>query len=195
MTVVVALKDEEHRKIFLGADRQGTSGDVAFENFGCKLLKIEIPLSDGNIDSMYMAFSGSSFLHSYLWNVFQAPIFLIEDNFVNYLYSQFFKELREELMELNLMSVYDGVGDSEAGLIIVHGEDMYHVYEDFSVVKSPRKYAIDGSGYKFALSVIENLLFFHRDMDYKQIVEEALYTTGKLSIYCNTDYDVLTIDY
>ena len=195
MTVIVALKDEENKKIYLGADRQGTSGDVSFNDFGCKLLKVEIPKSDNTIDSMYVAFSGSSFLHSYILNVFQAPIFNVDNNFIEYLSKDFFKYLRTELLNDNMISITDNVCDSESGLIIVHDSEIYDVYSEFSIVESPREYAVNGRGYKFALSVIENNLFFHKDMDYKQIVEEALYTTGKLSIYCNTDYDILTIDY
>ena len=119
----------------------------------------------------------------------------VDDNFINYLYNDFFKLLRIELIDSNLINVYDNISDSEAGLIIVHGENIYNVYSEFSVVESPKNYAVNGRGYKFALSVIENNLFFHRDMDYKQIVEEALYTTGKLSIFCNMDYDILEINY
>lgn len=195
MTIIVALKDEKNKKIYLGADRQGTSEEVSFSDFGCKLLKMEIPLYDEKIDEMYLAFSGSAFLHQYLWNVFKAPVYNEIMNFTEYLYTCFFKELKDDLIEQKLIYDDSGVLDSEAGIIIVHGESIYNVYSDFTVVESPRKYAVSGNGYKIALSVIENNLEFHQDMDYRKIVEEALYTTGKLNIYCNTDYDILTIDY
>ena len=195
MTVIVALKDEKNKQIVLGADRQGTMDDICFENFGCKLLKMELLLSDESVKPLYVAVSGSSFLHSYLWNVFKAPIYDVEDNFVDYLYSSFFKELKYELMEQKLVYEDNGELDSEASLILVFGENIYNVYYNFSVVESPRLYAVGGAGHKIALSVIMNNLKFHQDMNYEKIVEEALYTTGKLNIYCNTDYDIEIIDY
>ena len=179
MTVTIALKDEKNKRIILGADRQGTINDISLGDFGCKMLKVEIPLNDGGIDSMYMAISGSTYLHSYLWNVFKAPVY----------------DLKYELIDQKLIIEDKGELDSESHIIIVHGEDIYSVYYNLSIVKNPQKYAVGGVGYKIALSVLENNLEFHNDMDYKDIVKEALYTTGKLNIYCNTDYDVLVIDY
>ena len=102
MTIIIALKDEKNKKIYLGADKQATRSDFV-SNFGCKLLKIEIPLYNGDVDSMYMGFSGSAFLHQYLWNVFKAPMYNDAMNFVEYLYTCFFKELKEELMEQKLI--------------------------------------------------------------------------------------------
>lgn len=195
MTIIIALKDEKNNKIYLGADKQGTSGDVSFQDFGCKLLKMEIPLDDEGIDEMYLAISGSSFLHQYLWNVFKAPVYNTTMSFVEYLYTCFFKKLKNELVEQKLIYDDNGVLDSEASLICVHKDSIYNVYDNFAVVKSPRIYGINGSGYKIALSVIENNLEFHPDMDYYKIVEEALYTTGKLNIYCSNEYEILTIDY
>lgn len=195
MTIIIGLKDEENRKIYLGADRQGTQGDISYDDFGCKLLKIEIPMSDDTIDSMYLAFSGSAFLHQYLLNVFQPPIFDVETNFMNYLYRFFFKELKKELKENNLIKMEKEVLDSEAGMLLVHDGNLYNVWYDLSITESARPYVVSGIGMEFGLAVIRNNLEFHSDMDYKKIVEEALYTTGKMSIYCNTDYDILTIDF
>lgn len=195
MTIIIALKDEENNKIYLGADRQGTAGDMSYENFGCKLLKIEIPLSDGSIDTIHLAFSGSAFLHQYLLNVFQPPVFDVETNFMNYLYRFFFKDLKEELLENHLIKKDKESLDSDAGLILIHGEDIYNIWHDLSITESPRGYAINGSGYDIGVAVIENNLYFHSDMDYKEIIKEALYTTGRMNIYCNTDCDILTIDY
>ena len=196
MTLIIALKDENNKKIYLGADRQGTQGDMSYDNFGCKLLKIEIPLIDDNgIDEIYMAFSGSSFLHQYILNVFQAPVFDINTNFMNYLYRSFFKELRDELKEQNLIKKDNEIFDAECGLIIIHKENIYSVWFDLSITESPRNYAVHGAGYKNAVSIVENLLEFHNDLDYKEIMKEVLYTTGKMNIYCNTDYDILTIEY
>ena len=158
-------------------------------------MKIEIPLSDDGVDCIYVAFSGSGYLHQYLLNVFQAPVFDIETNFMNYLYNSFIKNLKEELLEQKLIMKDKEVLDSEAGLIIIHGEDIYNVWYDLSITLSPRGYAVNGAGLKIAVAVIENNLKFHPDMDYKKIVEEALYTTGKMNIYCNTDYDILVINY
>lgn len=195
MTVIVALKDEENKRIILGADRQGTMGDVSFSDFGCKLLKMEIPLDNESIEPLYIAVSGSSFLHSYLWNVFKAPVYNVDTNFIDYLYNSFLKELKYELIEQKLIYEENGELDSEASLILVYGENIYNVYYDFSLVESPRMYSVGGAGHKIALSVLVNNLKFHSDMDYEKIVEEALYTTGKLNIYCNTDYDIEIIEY
>lgn len=195
MTVIIALKDEKNKKIYLGADRQWTGGDMSYRNFGCKLLKVEIPIDNDSIDEMYIAFSGSAFLHQYLLNVFQAPVWDADYSFINYLYNQYFFELKQQLLEQQLIKKDKELLDSEAGLILIHDENLYEVYYDLSIVESPRKYVVSGAGYKIATAIIENDLKFHQDMDYKKIVEEALYTTGELNIYCNTDYDILTIDY
>ena len=104
MTVTIALKDEKNKRIILGADRQGTINDISLGDFGCKMLKVEIPLNDGGIDSMYMAISGSTYLHSYLWNVFKAPVYDVEnENFVSYLYNCFFSDLKYELIDQKLI--------------------------------------------------------------------------------------------
>ena len=158
-------------------------------------MKIEIPLSDENIDEMYMAFSGSAFLHQYLLNVFQAPIWDIRDNFMSYLYNQYFFELKQKLLEQNLIEKDKELLDSEAGLILVHDEVLYNIHYDLSIVESPRAYVVDGAGYKIATAIIEYNLKFYQNKDYKKIVEEALDITGELNIYCNTDHDILTIDY
>lgn len=194
MTIIIALKDEKNKKIYLGADKQGTvNKDIAI-NVDCKLLKMEIPMENGDISDMYIAFSGILSLHTYLWKVYQAPIYDDERDFVEYLYNDFFYGLRNELIEKKSIVEESGIVDSETGLIIVYGEDIYIVHDDFGI-ELKKKYGVNGSGYIYATSVIENNLEFHSDIDYRKIVEEALYTTGKLNIYCNTDYDILTIDY
>ena len=143
---------------------------------------------------MYIAFSGLMSLHTYLWKIYQAPVYDDERDFIEYLYNDFFKELKNELIEQKLIMEENGLLNSESGLIIVYDGNIYNVHDDFGM-ELPKRYAVNGSGYVCGTSIIENYLKFHPDMDYRKIVEEALYTTGKLNIYCNTDYDILTIDY
>ena len=197
MTIIIGLKDDENERIILGSDRQGTADDISV-NYGCKIFTKPINVVDEDnhiLGEEYITFcmSGSHYLQSYLTPAFTPPGILKDEDFVDYLYSQFFQTLNNELSGHNLLYVSDGVLDSESSLILVFKGELYNVHSDFSIVEAVDGVTCNGSGWKIALSVLTNLLQNHSDMDKIEMVKEALETTGELNIYCNKDYDIREI--
>lgn len=201
MTVIIALKDKEKKRVILGADGQGTSDDIKL-NFGCKIFNLKIPLIKTEEDmeiideeDVYFLISGTHYLETYLKNAFNPPSKVIDEEFINYLYNQFFQSLSNELSTKYLLKFNEGALESEAGLIIVYKDNLYNVYSDFSIVEETNDFTVHGSGWKIATGVLTNLLNNHTDMDKEEMVREALLTTGELNIYCNKNIVVETIPF
>lgn len=199
ITCIIALKDENENRVIVGADGQGTSDDVSL-NFGEKIFSLNIPVVN-NIDEeetigedeIYFLIAGSHYLESYLKSAFTPPSKLVNEDILDYLYNQFFQVLNNELTLHGLLKNKEGALESEAGLIIIYEGRLFNVYSDFSIVEDPNQFTVHGSGWKIATSVLTNLLEFHSNLDKKKMVEEALWTTGELNIYCNKDIHIKEI--
>lgn len=201
MTVIVALKDKENNKIYLGCDGQGTSGDTKLSWGRSKIIKLQIPVASDDdcteiteYKTMYLGCSGSHYLQSYLDGAFHPPCINTDEDVVDYLYNQFFQVLNNELTLHTLLKTNDGALDSEASLIIVFDGEIYNVYSDFSIVQEARCFTCNGAGWKIAHGILVNLLEYHNDLPGKRMVEEALLTTGECNIYCNKEISVVEIE-
>lgn len=195
MTILIALKDHENKKTIIGSDRQGTCSDIASDWGHEKYLKINIPTTNDDEDvTVYFLISGSSFLQSYLANVFQPPKYDTTDNMLSYLYNHFFKELREELLQYKVVGEQNNIVDTESASLLIYKDEIYSVSDDFTIQEN-ELYGINGAGWKIALSVLVNNLRFHKELSKYDIVKEALLTTGQLNLYCNEDIDITEINW
>jgi hypothetical protein len=88
-----------------------------------------------------------------------------DEDFIDYLYNQFFQKLNNDLTLHSLLKNDGGVLDSDAGLILVFKDKIYNVYNDFSVVEEKNTFTCTGGGWLIATSVLTNLLTYHNDMD------------------------------
>ena len=203
MTVVIALRDSVNHQIVLGSDGQGTSDDMQLD-FGGKIFSLSIPVVESELvdvdeylrrEEVYFLVSGSHYLSSFLRGAFTPPPIIDGEDFLDYLYNQFFLLLASELESHSLLKNNDGALESDAGIIIVYKNRLFNVYSDFSVVEEVNCFTSTGSGWKIATSVLTCLLKYHTDLSYEEMVKEALLVTGDLNIYCNKDITVKVIDY
>lgn len=190
MTVIIALKDTTEKKIYIGCDLQGTSADISM-NWGLtKISNIQIPIcnTDDEIlhyETLYFGVSHSHYLQEYLTHAFTAPCMREDEDFISYLYNQFFQKLNNDLTLHKLLKNVDGALESDSGLILVFKDKIYNVYSDFSIVEEKNIFTCTGGGWLVATSVLTNLLTYHHNMSKKEMIKEALYTTGELNIYCD----------
>lgn len=199
MTIVVALKDEMNKRIIVGADNQGTSGQISLK-YGSKIFDLNIPIVDGygeilKFEKLYVAVSGNYWIINYLKYGFDIPPMDKEEDFLYYLYNQFFLSLGDCLTESRLVHFNSGVLDSGVGMLFVFRDNIYHVYDDFSIMECVECFDVDGSGYEVALGSLYTNLNFHKGMDYVKIVKQAVLSCAGLSIYCDDEVDVKIINY
>lgn len=199
MTVVVALKDERNQRIIIGADNQGTSGQISLK-YGSKIFYLNIPIVDGygeveKFEKMYVAVSGNYWIINYLKYGFDIPPMDKNEGFLYYLYNQFFLSLGDCLSESRLVAFNSGVLDSGVGMLCVFRDKIYHIYDDFSILESVENYEVDGSGYEVALGSLYTNINFHKGMDYVKIVKQAVLSCAGLSIYCDDEVDLRIVKY
>lgn len=199
MTVVVALKDEKNNRIIIGADNQGTSGQISLK-YGSKIFYLNIPIVDGygdviKFEKLYIAVSGNYWIINYLRYGFDVPVMDCNEEFIYYLYNHFFLSLGDCLSESRLVAFDRGVLDSGVGMICIFRDKIYHIYDDFSILESVENFEVEGSGYEVALGSLYTNLNFHKGMDYVKIVEQAVLSCAGLSIYCDGDIDVEIVNY
>lgn len=196
MTILIALKDTKEDCIIIGGDRQGTIGDMIID-WGTKIFELPLTIRNNQLDllrteDIYIGITGSHYLQQYLEYVFEVPSILENEDFITYYYRAFRPKLNEALTEGNLIGSREGVTYTASDFIIIHDGSIYCVYDDLSIRKE-KQYKCIGSGDVIATSVIVNNLNNHKELSGQENVSEALNTTGKLNIYCNTDYDIIKI--
>ena len=192
MTIVIALNDDKNDCIWFGCDTQGTLEDMDM-SFGEKIFSLEVPVincdeGDDEFITLNIGVSGSHFLMSYLTHSFQPPSIDTRWDFISYLYNKFFQKLQEELSLHKLLKNENEVIDSESSMIIIYENEIYEVYQDFSIFHEQiEEYSTIGSGWKIAEGVLHNLLKYHNEMDRKKIISETLHTVADKNIFCNDE--------
>ncbi len=196
----MALKDRVNKRIIIGADNQGTSGQISLK-YGSKIFDLNIPIVDGygeiiKFEKLYVAVSGHYWIINYLKHGFDLPFMdYNEEDFIYYLYNQFFLKLGDCLSENRLVSFNNGLLESGVGMLFVFRDKIYHVYDDFSVIECVEDFEVDGSGCEIALGSLYTNINFHRGMDYVKIVKQAVLACAGLSIYCDDDIDLKIVNY
>ena len=191
MTVIVALRDKVNDCFWIGADTQGTRGDMSTQ-WGNKIIDLNLEIINNTgetirTDKITIGVSGSHYLQQFLNNVFKVPPMNKNDNFMEYYYNTFQKRLRETLKENDLLLCKDGVSDNESSILLIYDNELYRICSDFSIMKEEVYYCV-GAGWKEATTVIENNLLHRSNLSSEENIKEALYTTGKLNIYCSEEY-------
>lgn len=199
MTVIVGLKDVENKRIIIGADNQGTSGQIYVKG-GRKLFSLDIPIVDGygeiiKFEKLYIGLSGCYWLINYLKYGFDIPPMDSNEEFLYYLYNSFFIMLSNCLVESRLVSNDGNVLDTESGMLFVFNGKLYQVFYNLSVMECVEDYAVEGSGFEVAIGSLYTNLHFHKDMDYVDMVKQAILSCADKTIYCDDDIDLEIIEY
>ena len=197
MTIVIALKNKKENYILMGCDTQGTSSYTK-KNIGSKIFPLKVPVINSDNDkefiTLWIGVSGSHLLISYLKHSFNPPSIDTRWNFISYLYNQFFQQLQEELSLHKLLKDDNGVLDSDSDLIIVYNNEIYNIYDDFSILKETEQYSCVGSGWVMGNAILHNLLKHHNNMSYEDMLHETLSTIGDTNIYCNDKFVIKKIE-
>lgn len=199
MTIVIAIKDTKKKQIILGSDKRATRGG---EVYTCsdKIITLPIKIINGyeeevGIKPLYICISGHMFLSSFLKYGFKPPKISEQQNFMEYLYEDFLPLLKELLHDDNLIEVDNNVSNTESGFIFVFDGEICFVDYRLSVTVLDNDFFVEGSGREIALGSIYTNLNYHKDMDYKDIVEQAIKTCGKCNCYCDDKVNLKVISY
>ena len=200
MTIIIALKDKKNKRIILGADAQTTRG----QEIGLpvnKLIEIPIDVVDGYgelifTEILHIAVCGWAFLNSFLQYGFEPPLMNEQQSFIEYLYNNFLPDLKNILQEDNLIKLDSNVSDSDSAFIFVFQDKLYSINDKFAIdYMVDDDYLVNGSGREIAIGSLYTNLNFNKDLDYKDIVEQAIISSGANSIYCDTNVNVKIIEY
>lgn len=200
MTIIVALKDKENKRIILGSDKQATTGQMKFKTEN-KIIEKEIEITDGygeiiTTKKMHIALCGFLYLTEFLVHSFIPPSMSEKQDTMDYLYNDFFPELRGLLLEDNLIELDSNVTNTEAWLILVFEGEFYSVSPRFAVNShTHQEFIVDGSGEQVATGSLYTNLNYHKDTDKIEMVKQAIKSCGANTIYCDTDTNIKIIKY
>jgi len=199
MTIIIALKDKKNKNIILGTDTQATGGQIIYtvEN---KTITLPLTITDGYNETIketeiHILFTGYTYLRTFIEYGFTTPAMNEQQNFIEYLYQDFLPILKETLQEDNLVEINNNVTDIEGGFIIIYQDQIYNINSRLSVDQPNEDYSINGSGSEVALGSLYTNLKYHPDLDYKEIVKQAIETCGDNTLYCNNTVKIKTIPY
>ena len=199
MTIIIALKDKQNKRIIFGSDRLESQGII------CGVCKNKIITKKVNIVDAYyndldtkeihIGLAGYGFIAEFLQYNFTPPDMDEKQTFMEYLYDDFLEELRKILLRKKLRGTDDEVFDSGSNIIIIFEDEIYEIFDNFSVSKITGEYAAVGAGYHIAIGSLYTNLHYHKELDRVDVVRQALTTCGVNTIYCDTNLDIKIIDY
>ena len=197
LTIVIALRDVENKRIIMGADNQATMGQLCYKG-GKKLFSLDIPIVDGygdilKFEKLHIGFSGNYWLINYLMYGFDVPLMGNNVDFVHYLYNDFFVSLGDALSSRMLLPIYDSELDSESEMLMVFEGKIYHIFSNFSVMEVVEEFGVGGSGSEVAVGSLSTNLMFGVD-DRLEMVRQAVLVCGRNTIYCDDDVELSIID-
>lgn len=199
MTIIVALKDEKNNRVIMGADKQTTYGQLINKS-PSKLITLPLNIVDkyGKIieeSEIHIGLCGYAFMKGFFEHGFEIPVMNEKDNFVKYLYQNFFPSLRRALTDNSLVELKDNKLNTESGMLFVFKGEIYEIARNLSVTKIDNEFHVDGSGYEVATGSLYTNLKYHNELDKKEIVKQAIETVGENTIYCDTDVEIIEIKY
>lgn len=199
MTIVIALKDKQNKRIILGTDKQATWGQLIF-NTNDKIIELPIEITNGygetiETETLYIGFCGLLYLSSFIKYGFEPPVMNEQQKFIEYLYNNFLPELKGLLHEDNLVEVNNNVTDIESGLILIFKDNVYSVSSRFGVDILEEDYLVDGTGRQVAIGSLCTNLTYNSNLDYKEMVEQAIKVCGTNTIYCDEQVNIKIIKY
>lgn len=200
MTIIIALKDTQNKRIILGSDRQGTAGQIK-ETVKDKIIKKDITITDAYTNTIdtrecYIGLAGHVFLSNYIKYNFTMPNLDENMPFIEYLYNYFLEELRKSLEEHKLLGDNNNVFKSDSAMIIVYDGEIYSITGRFSVEPVYNEYCVDGSGYEIAIGSLYTNLHYNDDwLPREDMVKQAIIACGANTVYCDTNINIEMIPY
>jgi len=199
MTIAIALKDTKNKRIIIGTDTQATYGQLTYTTQD-KIIEIPINIVDGynetiNTEVLHIAMAGCLYLSSFLKYGFQPPSMNEQQNFIEYLYQDFLPELKVLLHEDNLVAVDNNVTDTESKFLFIFKDEVYGIQYNFGVTQLEADFLVEGSGWQVATGSLYTNLTYHEDMDYEEMVKQAIESCGNTTIYCDTTPNIKIIKY
>ena len=199
MTIIVALKDEENKRVILGADKQATCGQI-IHKAKSKMISLPLKIEDkyGKVikkTKIHIGLCGYAFMKTLLKYGITVPNMRDDEEFITYLYHKLFPQIREEITENKLVKVKDGMLLSETGMILVFDGEIYLIGSNLCVDVLDNEFFVDGSGWQVATGSLYTNLNYHKNMSKKKMVKQAIVAAGKNTIYCDTDVEIKEIHY
>ena len=199
MTIIVAVKDKENKRIILGTDSLANNNGIKCKA-GSKILKLNIPICDGYgeiIDEkpLYIGLSGYGYLKHYLQYAFDVPLLDSQQDFLDYLYNDFLAVLRECLIANNLVELENSKLHSYAGLIFIFDGKFYNINSSLSVDIIEDDFMVEGSGWEVATGSIYTNLNYHKNTSIEEVVKQAIECCGNTTIYCDDKINMEIIPY
>ena len=198
MTIIIALKDKENKRIIIGTDKQGTGGQIIHE-VPSKIVTIPLQVITNTGETkeekiIHILISGYYSLTSFITYGFPIPVMNDEETFPEYLYQKFFPELINRLNENSLMITDAGQIDNEGELLIIYDDEIYHIDSHFGITTINEDYYIIGSSEEVALGALYTNLKYYPETDKVEMVKQAIRVAGEKTIYCDTSVDYKIIN-
>lgn len=199
MTIAIALKDTHNKRIIVGTDTQATYGQLTYKTED-KIIELQIQIVDGydetiTTEVLHIAMAGNLYLSSFLKYGFQPPTMSEHKNFTEYLYQDFLPELKILLHEDNLVVIDNNVTDTESKFIFIFKDQIYSIQYNFGVNQLNNSFLVEGSGWQVATGSLYTNLNYHKNMDYEEMVKQAIEACGNNTIYCNSTPNIKIIKY
>ena len=197
MTIIVALKDKENKRIILGADKQATWGQLIYKS-PSKLIELPITIEDEESiekSKIHIGLCGYCFMKTFFQHGFKIPKMNKNENFIEYLYQKFFPNLRKALTDNSLVITKDGRLNTNSGMLFIFDNEVYCIGSNFCIDILDDEFFVDGSGWEVATGSLYTNLKYHQNMDKVEMVKQAIMSAGKNTIYCDTDVEIKTIEY
>ena len=198
MTIGIALKDKENKRIIIGSDKQATLGDIKSVRPDEKYVTKKVKIVDGyynHIDTheIHFLLAGWGFLKQFLEHTLEIPDMQENQSFIEYLYNDLLDCFRQQLIDKKLLGTRDDKFSSDSNILIIYGGEIYELSSNFGV-NTVKEYGVIGSGWKVAIGSLYTNLHYHPHLDKVEMVKQALIACGVNTIYCDTNTDIHVIE-
>ena len=209
MTIIIALKDKRNHEIILGSDKFTTSGEIKHDESCNKLVRKYVKGVNDNLDGYLekycvdiyqdvyidIAFAGDISVLEYINHVFEPPKYtpsLERDLTTKYMLTKFIPALKDGIKQ------WCHLGDSEdmnSNLIIVMNGHIYEVFANFKCMEVHSDFVCSGFAHEIAIGSLYTNLHFHKNMDKKEMVKQAIIATGQYDVFSGINSNIKTIKY
>lgn len=199
MTIIIALKDTQNKRIIIGADKQVTYGDTV-QKVSTKIISLPVNITDGygeiiDTKKMHIAISGYPHLASFLQYGFQVPDMDSNQNFMEYYYQTFIPAFHKSASEIDFIEYTSSQMDTCSDLLLIFKGTVYNIDSNMGVNILDNEFYVAGSGYEVATGSLYTNLRFHPEMNRVDMVKQAIISAGENTPYCDSDVEVKVINY
>lgn len=199
MTIIIALKDTQNKRIILGADKQVTYGDTV-QKVSTKIISIPVNITDGygeiiDTKKMHIAISGYPHLASFLQYGFPVPDMDDNQDFIEYYYQTFIPAFHKAATGIDFLKYSSSRMDTGGDLLLIFKGQVYNIDFNMGVNLLDNEFYVAGSGYEIATGSLYTNLKFHSEMNRVDMVKQAIISVGETNLYCDSDVEVKVINY